>query len=586
MFKKRYIALALSGILLMQIPLNGQDRGQVRAESVAGIDETEVLPTAEMILETTAPTEAPTEIPTPEPTEIPTPEPTEIPTPQSTEVPTPEPTEVPTPEPTEVPTPEPTEVPTPEPTEIPTPEPTEAPTPEPTAVPTPEPTEVPTPEPTEVPTPEPTATPEPLSLNASASNYAYAGATPISIQAQIGGGMPEYRYIYQIYLDAVRADALAAQFESADGTWSYMPQRGGRYIAVVTAVDGAGQSASAQFEIQVAQADAGNRGDWLKRAAAVELSGDWRRDLIAVAETQLGYHESTVDFILDEGGRRQGYTIYGDACGLPYTEWCAMFISTCLRYAGVSTDDFPVSSSCERWKKALIKLEAYMDAAESEYVPEAGDLVFFRVDGKPGDEAHHIGIVTAVNEKGFETIEGNTFASVAWKEYEWTDGHILGYGNTTALMALADALPQPELTVEIYVGAGEAQIATVAAETELRLDELAFRMDSITRQIWNPETHDYETQVVERWSAVETGGNLMQVVNTAGVDMVVSAYVELNEAYPNATAWVDGQAISEKRLNADESVCFEISMDGTAELPENAGVSIGRICLRLALAES
>ena len=45
---------------------------------------------------------------------------------------------------------------------------------------------------------------------------------------------------------------------------------------------------------------------------------------MAIARTQLGYEESSLNFIVDEEGMRKGYTRYGDWFGSDYGDWCAM----------------------------------------------------------------------------------------------------------------------------------------------------------------------------------------------------------------------------------------------------------------------
>ena len=80
-------------------------------------------------------------------------------------------------------------------------------------------------------------------------------------------------------------------------------------------------------------ADLETAADWEATMSGVVLTGDYRADLLAIAETQLGYCESTRNFIIDEAGLVKGYTRYGQWYGIPYGDWCAMFVSFCLRYA-------------------------------------------------------------------------------------------------------------------------------------------------------------------------------------------------------------------------------------------------------------
>lgn len=125
----------------------------------------------------------------------------------------------------------------------------------------------------------------------------------------------------------------------------------------------------------------------------------WGEKLIAVAETQLGYTESTQNYIVDDEGNHKGYTRYGAWYGNPYGDWCAMFASFCLNYAGIDPDAIPHDANCSNWVKELKKLEIYED--KDLYTPEPGDIVFFDQEGT--DHANHVGIIAEV-EYGTKTV--------------------------------------------------------------------------------------------------------------------------------------------------------------------------------------
>ena len=193
-----------------------------------------------------------------------------------------------TPVPTEVPTPVPTD--TPEPTEAPTPVPTD--TPEPTEAPTPEPTD--TPEPTATATPEPTATPAPVSASLSAiSRYGYAYSEAIRVSLQLSGGVAPYGVCVQGYEGGglIEENKYSVEKEGSY-TYSYLPTRYGSCTVKVIVTDAIGQTDSASVSVPVAAPDSGNGSEYIKRAAAVQLTGDWAEDLVAIAASQIGYRES------------------------------------------------------------------------------------------------------------------------------------------------------------------------------------------------------------------------------------------------------------------------------------------------------
>ena len=59
------------------------------------------------------------------------------------------------------------------------------------------------------------------------------------------------------------------------------------------------------------EADVETREQWEQTFAEVTLTGDWRQDVIAIAETQLGYEESIQNYIVTEDGEVKGITRYG-----------------------------------------------------------------------------------------------------------------------------------------------------------------------------------------------------------------------------------------------------------------------------------
>ena len=159
-----------------------------------------------------------------------------------------------------------------------------------------------------------------------------------------------------------------------------------------------------------------------------DLGDDWARNVAAVATSQLGYEESTANYVVpDDGTAAKGYTRYGAWYGDPYGDWCAMFASFCLYYAGVPESAVPYDSGCARWVERLQGAGLYENAADCP--PEPGSLVFFDLDGDA--LADHVGVVTEVAPEGeglsVATVEGNVGGAVASRGYSDTDGSILGY---------------------------------------------------------------------------------------------------------------------------------------------------------------
>lgn len=192
-------------------------------------------------------------------------------------------------------------------------------------------------------------------------------------------------------------------------------------------------------------ADVETREIWERTFEDIELTGDWSEDLIAIAESQLGYEESTENYVV-ENDKKRGYTRYGEWYGNEYGHWCAMYVSFCLNYAEV--EGIPFEAGCQNWINTLSEepYELYREAKE--YTPVRGDLVFFNWDKEP--DSDHVGIVveyieaTEYEPAQIKTIEGNASNTVKYKEYDANAVTIMGYGQLPEE-------PKDEFTEEVEV---------------------------------------------------------------------------------------------------------------------------------------
>lgn len=128
-------------------------------------------------------------------------------------------------------------------------------------------------------------------------------------------------------------------------------------------------------------------GPYYEALMDAELTGDLRKDLLAVAASQVGYAESDSASQLD--GTRPGtgnYSEYGRYLGSNGRAWCSEFASWCARMAGVPEQILSSSRSASassfgapslRWSDTMY--------ANGSYVPRPGDLVLFAWDGTSPD---------------------------------------------------------------------------------------------------------------------------------------------------------------------------------------------------------
>ena len=194
-------------------------------------------------------------------------------------------------------------------------------------------------------------------------------------------------------------------------------------------------------------ADVETKEIWEAPLAALGLTDDWTENVLKIAASQLGYTESEANFRY-VNGEKKGYSRYGAWYGDPYGDWCAMFVSFCLRYGGVPEELFPSHSTCRFWAELLYELGRFAPAQGT--VPRPGDVVFFDTQEHISPEEpripDHVGLVVKVAEDKLTTIEGNINNSVVLREYDWDDPTLFGYG------LLPEKLTQPDNEKELTDG--------------------------------------------------------------------------------------------------------------------------------------
>ena len=190
-------------------------------------------------------------------------------------------------------------------------------------------------------------------------------------------------------------------------------------------------TAAPEMPVSDPNADLESASDWERDFDGMELSGNWAQDLVLVAATQQGHGESQNNFeaVLNDAGDawvRHGYTRYGAWSGAPYAdEWSAMFVSFCLRYAGIPAENVPNNPTAALMAESFQKGELF---AGPDYLPAVGDLIFFDTDDEEGID--HMGIVYHVDEEdgSINAVEGSRTDAVETFGYKLDDEEIAGYG--------------------------------------------------------------------------------------------------------------------------------------------------------------
>ncbi len=219
---------------------------------------------------------------------------------------------------------------------------------------------------------------------------------------------------------------------------------GGMYSYAGRTAESLSVSAGAVYE-PYAMTSRYKSGKYYKNLSSLTLSGDEARDVLAIAMSQVGYHEGNSDNDMNgesTSGTRDfvEYNVLAgkydndQGNGLSYGYyWCASFVNWCLRMAGVSEAASGSEVSCQRWYDDC--KEKGIFSSRSDHIPLEGDIVFFRDEGSLVSSTH-VGLVRCFDGGYIYTVEGNTsngseYSSngeyVALKKHSVSSKYIVGY---------------------------------------------------------------------------------------------------------------------------------------------------------------
>lgn len=118
--------------------------------------------------------------------------------------------------------------------------------------------------------------------------------------------------------------------------------------------------------------------EWQAANAEAVMTGNWDEDLLSVAKTQLGYEQSEKNFEIDpaDGVTLRYYSRYGQSYGNPYGEWDVMFLSYCLKYAGIPQSAIPQEASVLALRSSMSDMEWLLDGEDGS-AAEVGDIVIY-----------------------------------------------------------------------------------------------------------------------------------------------------------------------------------------------------------------
>ena len=118
--------------------------------------------------------------------------------------------------------------------------------------------------------------------------------------------------------------------------------------------------------------------EWQAANAEAVMTGNWAEDLVSVAQTQLGYEQSEKNFEIDpaDGVTLRYYSRYGQSYGNPYGEWDVMFLSYCLKFAGIPQSAIPQEASVLALRSSMSDMDWLLDGEDGS-AADVGDIVIY-----------------------------------------------------------------------------------------------------------------------------------------------------------------------------------------------------------------
>lgn len=161
--------------------------------------------------------------------------------------------------------------------------------------------------------------------------------------------------------------------------------------------------------------------DWEALAKSVEKTGDWREDLVAIAQSQVGYTEES-----------DGTTIYADWAGYENgANWTALFVNWVANKAGLTTKQFPSGDSYASLVNAMRKVNAVKTISRSNY-PVSGDLALIKANGQ-----ELVAFVVYVSNGYASVIHGDDKGEVTRVTYRVSSSNFSTYIDLNELMERA-----------------------------------------------------------------------------------------------------------------------------------------------------
>ena len=216
--------------------------------------------------------------------------------------------------------------------------------------------------------------------------------------------------------------------------------------------------------------------EWQAANAEAVMTGNWDEDLLSVAKTQLGYEQSEKNFEIDpaDGVTLHYYSRYGQSYGNPYGEWDVMFLSYCLKYAGIPQSAIPQEASVLALRSSMSDMDWLLDGEDGS-AANVGDIVIYNkyvtrtvaVDSSADGAADDLDDLFSMDAEGENGAELETSGASALDTAPAAEDAPAAEPQTTTV---TDA--QPVETVGIVSEADENTLTVISGDVDGKVAEV------------------------------------------------------------------------------------------------------------------
>lgn len=296
------------------------------------------------------------------------------------------------------------------------------------------------------------------------------------------------------------------------------------------------------------------------------MTGNWDEDLLSVAKTQLGYEQSEKNFEIDpaDGVTLRYYSRYGQSYGNPYGEWDVMFLSYCLKYAGIPQSAIPQEASVLSLRSSMSDMDWLLDGEDGS-AANVGDIVIYNkyvtrtvaVDSSADGAADGLDDQFSMDAEGENGAELETSGAAALDTAPAAEDAPAAEPQTTTV---TDA--QPVETVGIVSEADENTLTVISGDVDGKVAEVTLSNAEVLAVV-DVAAAQYADEMLS--SAVDGALRAPDMLTLAGEPMTASTTATLNDN------WITGITI---KLNGQTYTVKGTPTTDAPTLPKGVSVTV------------